>query len=140
MFGTLEIEDAPDAGDGLFYHNSRLRFADVIDGLSSTLMVGERSSRLGGSVWSGVITGANEEMARIVGITDHAPNDPIAYFLLGNVNRDLFNARPSCGYLKDARSSYARMLELNPHLDESKNARNYVGQIDGLLPRAGCGA
>lgn len=69
----------------------------------------------------------------------HAPNDPIAYFLLGNVNRDLFNARPSCDYLKDARSSYARMLELNPHLDESKNARNYVGQIDGLLPRAGCG-
>ena len=70
----------------------------------------------------------------------HAPNDPIAYFLLGNVNRDLFNARQSCGYLKEARTSYVKMLELNPHLDESKNARNYVGQIDGLLPRAGCGA
>ncbi len=27
-----------------------------------------------------------------------------------------------------------------PDLDESKNAKNYVGQIDGLLPRAGCGA
>ena len=24
----------------------------------------------------------------------HAPNDPIAYFLLGNVNRDLYNAQP----------------------------------------------
>jgi tetratricopeptide (TPR) repeat protein len=70
----------------------------------------------------------------------HAPNDPIAYFLLGNVNRDLFNARQACSYLKDARTSYVKMLELNPHLDESKNARNYVGQIDGLLPRAGCGA
>jgi tetratricopeptide (TPR) repeat protein len=70
----------------------------------------------------------------------HAPNDPIAYFLLGNVNRDLFNARQSCSYLKDARSSYARMLEINPHLDESKNARNYVGQIDGILPQAKCGA
>lgn len=70
----------------------------------------------------------------------HAPNDPIAYFLLGNVNRDLFNARQSCDFLKDARSSYAKMLEINPHLDESKNARNYVGQIDGLLPRAGCKA
>ncbi len=53
----------------------------------------------------------------------HAPNDPIAYFLLGNINRDLFNARQSCGYLKDARTSYVRMLELNPHLDESKNAQ-----------------
>lgn len=70
----------------------------------------------------------------------HAPNDPIAYFLLGNVNRDLFNARQSCSYLKDARTNYVKMLEINPHLDESKNARNYVGQIDGLLPRAGCGA
>jgi tetratricopeptide (TPR) repeat protein len=70
----------------------------------------------------------------------HAPNDPIAYFLLGNVNRDLFNARPACGYLKDARSSYQKMLALNPHLDESNNARNYVGQIDGLLPQAKCGA
>lgn len=70
----------------------------------------------------------------------YAPNDPIAHFLLGNVNRDLFNVRQSCDYLKDARSSYVKMLQINPHLDESKNARNYVGQIDGLLPRAGCGA
>ncbi len=26
----------------------------------------------------------------------HAPKDPIAHFLLGNVNRDLYNVRPSC--------------------------------------------
>ena len=43
-------------------------------------MVGERSSRRGGSVWSGVIAGANEEMARIVGVADHPPNDPAAHF------------------------------------------------------------
>jgi tetratricopeptide (TPR) repeat protein len=71
---------------------------------------------------------------------EHSPNDPIAYFLLGNVNRDLFNVRQTCSYLKDARSSYARMLELNPHLDESRNAKNYVGQIDGFLPQLKCGA
>jgi tetratricopeptide (TPR) repeat protein len=70
----------------------------------------------------------------------HAPNDPIAYFLLGNVNRDLFNARQSCSYLKDARTSYTKMLQLNPHLDESRNARNYLGQIDGILPQTKCGA
>ncbi len=70
----------------------------------------------------------------------YAPNDPIGYFLLGNVNRDLFNERQSCSYLKDARSSYAKMLELNPHLAESNNARNYVGQIDGFLPQLKCGA
>jgi tetratricopeptide (TPR) repeat protein len=70
----------------------------------------------------------------------HAPNDPIAYFLLGNVNRDLFNARQACSYLRDARTSYTKMLQLNPHLDESRNARNYVGQIDGILPQTKCGA
>ncbi len=68
----------------------------------------------------------------------HAPRDPIAHFLLGNVNRDLYNARQACSYLADARASYAKMLTINPHLDESRNARNYVGQIDAILPRSGC--
>lgn len=70
----------------------------------------------------------------------HAPNDPIAYFLLGNINRDLYNVRQSCDYLQAARASYAKMLEINSDLDESKNARNYVGQIDGILPKLGCRA
>jgi len=69
---------------------------------------------------------------------NHAPKDPIAYFLLGNVNRDLYNSKQACSYLADARASYRKMLDLNPHLDESKNAKNYVRQIDGILPRSGC--
>jgi tetratricopeptide (TPR) repeat protein len=77
----------------------------------------------------------------------HAPEDPIAYFLLGNVNRDLFNARPStalragqsCSYLKDARASYVKMLSINPHLSESGNARNYVSQVEAILPQVKCG-
>jgi len=77
----------------------------------------------------------------------HTPNDPIGYFLLGNVNRDLFNARQatalgagsSCGYLKDARASYVKMLSINPDLGEAQNARNYVGQVDAVLPHLKCG-
>jgi tetratricopeptide (TPR) repeat protein len=68
----------------------------------------------------------------------YTPRDPIAYFLLGNVNRDLYNTRQSCEYLKAARASYAKMIEINPDIDEAKNARNYLGQIDGILPRLGC--
>ena len=68
----------------------------------------------------------------------HAPEDPIGHFLLGNVNRDIFNVRQSCDYLRAARASYARMVEINPDLDESKNAKNYLGQIDGILPKLGC--
>lgn len=68
----------------------------------------------------------------------HAPRDPIGYFLLGNINRDIYNTRHSCDDLSAARVSYARMLEINPDLDESNNARNYLGQIDGILPQLGC--
>lgn len=80
MFGTFELEDAPYRGDGMFFGNSRMRLADVTDGLSLTLMVGERGSRLGSSIWHGNIPEANEPHARIVGVADHAPNDPVGHF------------------------------------------------------------
>lgn len=80
VFGTLEIEDDPAAGDGTFYYQSQLGLADLHDGLSNTLIVGERHSRLGGSTWTGVVDGANEAMARIVGAADHTPNHPLHHF------------------------------------------------------------
>jgi len=58
MFGTPEITDNPDAGNGIFYRNSRTRFPEIIDGLSNTLMVGERSSNLALATWTGAVTGA----------------------------------------------------------------------------------
>ena len=80
VFGTVEIEDNPSNGDGVFFHNSRVRFADITDGLSNTLVVGERHSKRGGSVWAGVIEGVAEPMPRIVGISDHTPNHPDHHF------------------------------------------------------------
>ncbi len=80
MFGSFEIESAPYKGNGMFYGNSRIKFSDVSDGLSNTLMSGERSSRLGGSLWQGNIPAAAEPHARIVGVADHGPNDPHAHF------------------------------------------------------------
>lgn len=80
VFGTGEIETNPSQGDGTFYHNSRVRFADILDGLSNTLVVGERSSKLGSSTWVGVVHGATEPMARVVGSGDHVPNDPHLHF------------------------------------------------------------
>ena len=80
VFGTEEIEDAPDAGNGTFFFNSQLSLSDLHDGLSNTLMVGERQSRLGGSTWTGVIGAANNGKARIVGIGDHTPNHKDHHF------------------------------------------------------------
>lgn len=80
VFGTFELHDAPFAGDGLFYANSAHRFRDVTDGLSTTLMFGERSTRLGGVIWHGFVDEANAAEARIVGVADHVPNDPVGHF------------------------------------------------------------
>ena len=74
VFGTEDIDQGPANGNGTFYFNSQLRLADLRDGLSNTLIVGERQSRLGGSTWTGVISGANDAEARIVGVGDHTPN------------------------------------------------------------------
>ena len=74
VFGTLEIEDTPSNSNGAFYHHSRVRFADITDGLSQTLLTGERSSKLDYSTWTGVVPGGEEAMARIVGSADHTPN------------------------------------------------------------------
>ena len=67
-----------------------------------------------------------------------AEHDPIAHFLLGNVNRDLFNIHQTCEYLSAAARSYSRMLDLNEHLVESGNARNYREQITGIARQLGC--
>ncbi len=58
MFGTPEITDDPSAGNGIFYRNSHTRFAEITDGLSNTLMIGERSSALAKNTWTGAVPGA----------------------------------------------------------------------------------
>ena len=80
VYGTEDIHEDLYKGDGLFYGNSRHRFRDILDGLSQTLMVGERSGRLGGSIWHGVIHDANQPAARVIGASDHVPNDPHGHF------------------------------------------------------------
>lgn len=75
MYGWQhEVEEEPAAGDGIFFRNSRIGFKDIIDGSSQTILIGERSSRLGCSTWAGVIAGAEAMRARVVGVGDHVPN------------------------------------------------------------------
>lgn len=86
VFGTTELEDCeslplgvPCRGNGAFQHLEGVRLAEVVDGLSNTLLVGERSSRLGYSTWTGAVSEGEEAMARILGIADHPPNHPGAH-------------------------------------------------------------
>ena len=80
VFGTLEVDEDSAAGDGMFFRNSRLGMKDMLDGSSKTLVVGERNSKLGGSTWTGVLLGAKASLPRVVGVADHAPNDPHHHF------------------------------------------------------------
>ena len=78
---------------------------------------------------------AREYCRRAVGYDDR---NPIAHFLLGNVHRDLFNTYQTCEHLTAAAQSYSRMLEINEHLAEADNARNYREQITGIARQLGC--
>jgi prepilin-type N-terminal cleavage/methylation domain-containing protein/prepilin-type processing-associated H-X9-DG protein len=53
-YGTgLHITQEPDQGNGLFFRNSRLRIADIRDGTSNTLAIGERAAILTRTPWVG---------------------------------------------------------------------------------------
>ena len=80
VFGTLEIDVAPYAGDGTFFGNSRIRISELTDGVSNTFIYGERSSKLGGSVWHGYILDVSAPAARFLGTTDHVPNSREGHF------------------------------------------------------------
>ena len=60
--------------DGCFFHNSSVRFADILDGLSQTLTVGERNSRLDYATWVGTEPGNDCGPGRIVGTAIYPPN------------------------------------------------------------------
>jgi hypothetical protein len=80
VFGTMEIEEVPYNSNGTFFGNSPMKLKDIRDGLSNTMIVGERSSRLGGSVWHGWIYEAAEPGARFLGVADHSPNSKVGHF------------------------------------------------------------
>lgn len=70
-------------GNGVFYHNSRVRLSDITDGTTNTLIGGERRTnpQLGWySTWPGMVAEGEEAFQRILGSADHTPNSPDAHF------------------------------------------------------------
>jgi prepilin-type N-terminal cleavage/methylation domain-containing protein len=70
--GTQAYERQP--FNGVFHRNSRIRFADVTDGLSKTIAVGERMSRHTRSSWVGVVPG--QELIYAPESPRHNPAEP----------------------------------------------------------------
>jgi prepilin-type N-terminal cleavage/methylation domain-containing protein/prepilin-type processing-associated H-X9-DG protein len=53
--GQGEVEEVPGSNNGLLFRNSSVSFRDVTDGLSQTLLVGERSRNLADATWVGAV-------------------------------------------------------------------------------------
>ena len=62
--------------DGMFYENSTTPLRDVRDGLSNTILMGERSANVFDSQWPGIIDGSEHTGWRVVGWTGEPPNNP----------------------------------------------------------------
>ncbi len=55
---TTNYEDTLLGCNGVMFRNSKVRVADVTDGLTNTVFAGERSPFLADAVWAGVVPGA----------------------------------------------------------------------------------
>ena len=58
MNGSQEVNYRSGTNDGAFLRNSQFHVGHIGDGLTNTIFVGERNSRLSLSTWTGAVTGA----------------------------------------------------------------------------------
>ena len=83
----------PSEGNGIFLAGleggkQAVKFRDVRDGLSKTIAIGERDSRMGGSLWIGMDEDLGESMARVVGVGEHVFNSSDPHF------EDFYSSHP----------------------------------------------
>jgi prepilin-type N-terminal cleavage/methylation domain-containing protein len=81
VFGTIDVHSCGSVpvgkqciSDGVFFHNSDVRFADITDGLSNTFVAGERTSDLDYPTWVGAPAGDECAPGLVVGTASYPPN------------------------------------------------------------------
>ncbi len=124
VFGTTDLSlcaskplGTPCTGNGSFMHNVPLRMAEFKDGLSSTMLVGERKTKISdgwNSTWTGVVPTGKEPYQRILGSADHTPNNVTNHF-------DDFSSQHSSG--SNFVFGDGRVQMINSNID----TKNYQG-------------
>ena len=96
-FGTRDVSDVPgrDFGDGLFFRNSSVRLADVLDGTSQTIAVGEKSQNLARATWVGAISHAAVPITELTSGNGLSPEGGGALVLSHTGERDGPNSKPA---------------------------------------------
>jgi prepilin-type N-terminal cleavage/methylation domain-containing protein/prepilin-type processing-associated H-X9-DG protein len=96
-FGTGDPSDIPgrDFGNGLFYRNRPVRFADITDGLNQTLAVGERSQNLSRATWTGAVTNAAVPITELQAENGLDPEGEDALILSHTGELDGPNSKPA---------------------------------------------
>ena len=82
VFGTIRMVNAgcpmgDCLGNGTMVLQRSFKFRDILDGLSNTLIVGERNSEFSPSTWLGVFAGAAHAPGRIVAVAETPPNSSV---------------------------------------------------------------
>ena len=55
----MVLTDAPDAGNGVLFRNSKVKLPEITDGPSNTILVGERPALFARVPWVGAVTGGS---------------------------------------------------------------------------------
>jgi prepilin-type processing-associated H-X9-DG protein len=98
MYGLGEVGEAPGAGNGVFFRNSRVGFRDMTDGSSNTIAVGERSHNLSYVTWTGrAVGGWLFKTSSIEGGADQFAAEPEESFtmILGPIGLEDGNRTPN---------------------------------------------
>jgi prepilin-type N-terminal cleavage/methylation domain-containing protein/prepilin-type processing-associated H-X9-DG protein len=100
MFGFGEPTDDTGNGEGMFFNNSRIRIADITDGLSNTFAVGERASTLAMAAWAGAVP--NGIVVNQSGVPGSVPGEA-GVFTVGHTGTVIEGQTPNngLGYVDD---------------------------------------
>jgi prepilin-type processing-associated H-X9-DG protein len=134
MNGVLGVSSDAWDNNGVFLRNRSMRFADVTDGLSNTLFVGERCSSMSSTTWTGAVANAVVPAQRYP-----SPADQLAYaeaasaLILAHGSRDHLPNNPLV-FDADATSSF-HTQGVNFLLGDG-SVRSVNSSIDGLVYEA----
>jgi prepilin-type processing-associated H-X9-DG protein len=101
----VDLDEELDDANGLFSRNSRFRIADVTDGTSNTLAIGERSSAFTQTPWAGAVSFGTTRItpgaaANNTGAVEDAPTQVLVHVGIHTINdanadpEDFFTPHP----------------------------------------------